>query len=153
MGGRRLEPEPAMNTEAGLSMTEALVASAVLALGLSGALRLGGQALQLGTETREQLQARQLAQNLLECHALPWPDCGLAPESTVNGTVYRAELERQPHPTLPLDRLQVSVRWQGVLPAPGLGPGLLGEAASSEMKLQLWLDVARVPRWVGVSSP
>lgn len=138
-----------MKDQRGLSLIEALVASAVLALGLTGALRLVSQTLQLGAESREQLQARRLAQNLLECHALPWPDCPSTVEEQLQGTRYRVEFERQPHPAKPLDRLQVTVRWQGVLPAAASNEG----AAPGEMQLHLWRQVARVPRWVGVSSP
>jgi len=138
-----------MKGQRGLSLVEALVASAVLALGLTGAVRLGSQALQLGTESREQMQARLLAQNLLECQALPWPDCPTSSEQRLQGTLYRIEFARLPDPALPLDRLQVTVRWQGVLPAADTATG----HASGESHLQLSRQVARVPRWVGVSSP
>ena len=138
-----------MKDQHGLSLIEALVASAVLALGLTGAWRLGSQALQLGTESREQLQARRIAQNLLECHALPWPDCPTTGEERLHGTLYRVEFERLADPARPLDRLQVTVRWQGMLPAVDTPGGL----ETGEIRLQLWRQVARVPRWVGVSSP
>lgn len=142
-----------MKGQRGLSVVEALVASAVLALGLTGALRLGSQALQLGTESREQMQARLLAQNLLECQALPWPDCPSGGEQRLQGTLYRIEFERLPDPALPLDRLQVTVRWQGVLPAVDTATDVGTGMGTGEMRLQLWRQVARVPRWVGVSSP
>ena len=138
-----------MKGQRGLSLVEALVASAVLALGLTGAVRLGSHALHLGPDSRPQRRACQPPHLPPECQALPWPDCPTSSEQRLQGTLYRIEFARLPDPALPLDRLQVTVRWQGVLPAADTATG----HASGESHLQLSRQVARVPRWVGVSSP
>lgn len=146
----------------GVSMLEALVAAAVLALGLQGALRLGMQSLQLGQETAEQLQARQLALQMLECHALPWPDCSAERSLLLQGTRYSVTLIRQAGAVQGVERLQARVQWQGVLPpVPGAAAGTAGTAAAGPVvsapeamqQVLLWREVAQVPRWVGVSSP
>lgn len=146
----------------GVSLLEALVATAVLALGLHGALRLGVQGLQLGQETAEQLQARQLALQMLECHALPWPDCSAERSLLLQGTRYSVTLIRQAGTVQGVERLQARVQWQGVLPpVPGAAAGTAGTAAAGPVvsapeavhQVLLWREVAQVPRWVGVSSP
>lgn len=143
----------------GVSLLEALLASALLALGLHGALRLGVQGLQLGQETAEQLQARQLALEMLECHALPWPDCSTEQEVLWQGTRYRISLTRPPGTVPGVERLQARVQWQGVLPATGAKAGANAGANAgpdgdpASQQVLLWREVAPVPRWVGVSSP
>lgn len=155
--------------QGGLSLLEALVAAAVLALGLHGALRLGVQGLQLGRETTERLQAQQLALHSLECHAGGWDetdeDCAAERQVLLQGVRYQVSLTREAGAAPGLERLQVTVRWQGVLPAasaPGgpssalPGTDTTGPAGSSDVsaqRLQLWREVAQVPRWRGVSSP
>lgn len=136
-----------MRRQQGASVLEALVASALLALGLSGAAHLGWQSLQLGDETRERAWARQLAQDLLECHALGWPDCPLEQDRNIQGIRYQLQVVRSAPQALPLDRWQVTVQWQGITSAAGPDP-----AADGRQELQLWREVAQVPRWVGVSS-
>ncbi|MFM8756155.1 MAG: hypothetical protein ACKODU_03905, partial [Limnohabitans sp.] len=83
-----------MRRQQGASVLEALVASALLALGLSGAAHLGWQSLQLGDETRERAWARQLAQDLLECHVLGWPDCPLEQDRNIQGIRYQLQVLR-----------------------------------------------------------
>jgi type II secretory pathway component PulJ len=136
-----------MNHQSGSTLLEALVASAVLALGLSGAAHLGWLSLQMGAESREKALARQLAQDLLDCHATGWPDCPMLQDLNLLGTRYQLQVVRTSHPSLPAERWQVTVDWQGVMPA--AKPAAHGDG---RQQLQLWRETALVPRWVGVSS-
>ena len=153
----------------GLSLLEALVAAAVLALGLHGALRLGLQGLQLGRETTERLQAQQLALHSLECHAGGWDeasaDCAAERQVLLQGVRYQVSLTRETGAAPGLERLLATVRWQGALPAAPAPDGLsdalpgtntavpAGSSDAADQRLQLWREVAQVPRWVGVSLP
>ena len=162
---RRLRPRQRMpgrlHSQQGLGLLEALVASAVLALGLQGALRLSMQGLQWGRSTGEQLQAQQLALQTLECHAAGWDDCPAERQVQRQGTRYQVTLTRQATAAPGVERLIATVRWQGVLPASttaAVGAGkdaaeLPGSTDGQGQRLQLWREVASVPRWVGVSSP
>jgi Tfp pilus assembly protein PilV len=151
----------------GLGLLEALIASAVLALGLQGALRLSLQGLQWGQETGERLQAQQLALQSLECHAAGWADCHAVQQVQHPGTLYQVTLTRQATAAPGVERLLATVRWQGVLSASAAAAGAAGAASEAgagtagppgnaedqEQRLQLWREVATVPRWLGVSSP
>ena len=155
--GRAARECTAPSAQRGISLLETLIAAGVLALGLHGALRLGLQGLQMGQETAEQLHARHMALQLLECHALPWPDCSTERQVSWQGTPYRAWLQRQAGEVPGTERLLATVQWQGVLPAvgsPGTGtdgsPPAPGQAVH---QVQLWREQAAVPHWHGVSSP
>lgn len=147
--------------QAGVSLLEALVAAAVLALGLHGALRLGWLGQHMGHDTAELLQAYPLALQALECHAAGGDGCVDEQELLLQGTRYRLTLTRQDGPSPGMQRLLVTVQWQGAfaqspLAAPALSPPATsppGSPAPAARQVQLWREVARVPRWHGVSSP
>lgn len=148
--------KPPLRQQRGISLFETLIAAGLLALGLHGALRLGLQGLQMGQETAEQLHARHLALQLLECHALPWPDCSTEREVTWQGTRYRVWLQPQTGEVPGTERLLATVQWQGVLPAMGgAAPAATASPAPPEapQQVQLWRERAAVPHWLGVSSP
>ena len=165
-GQRRALAGRAPPRQAGVSLLEALVAAAVLALGLHGALRLGWLGQHMGHDTAELLQAYPLALQALECDAAGGDGCVDEQEVLMQGTRYRLSLTRQDGPSPGMQRLLATVQWQGAfaqssLTTPALSPPATSPPAISPpaspapaaRQVQLWREVAQVPRWHGVSSP
>ncbi|MBP6277111.1 MAG: prepilin-type N-terminal cleavage/methylation domain-containing protein, partial [Limnohabitans sp.] len=79
---------PARHRARGMALVEALVASAVLGIGLAGATRLTWHALQTATDTRQHTVAQALGVNAMECLQSGLSPCEMTQEVTVQGTRY-----------------------------------------------------------------
>ena len=66
----------------GMALIEALVASAVLGVGMLGAVQLTAQGLQTATDTRQRLLAHGLALDAMECHQASRADCPMNDQTT-----------------------------------------------------------------------
>ncbi|MFM7026519.1 MAG: hypothetical protein ACKOWC_10740 [Limnohabitans sp.] len=123
----------------GMAMVEALVASALLGLGLLGAARLTTHALDAAMRTRQEVQARALAAETLDCAIAHQVPCPALPQRQYQGVTYTIALQSTPLDST-LSELQVQVRWyaQGSHPA---------------QTLAWYTRVSTLPDWVGVSSP
>lgn len=140
----------------GMALVEALVASAVLGIGLTGATRLTLHALQTASDTRQQAVAHALAVNAMECHQSGRTGCALSANVTVQGTTYTLQSQLQPRTELPLVDVQVRVQWLAVgrIPAGANGAAsVAGNAGQRAGELVLHTSRDEVPAWVGVSSP
>lgn len=122
----------------GMAMVEALVASALLAIGLLGATRLSTYALHAALQTRQDMQAHQLAMEALDCAVARLPTCPANTERVLQGSRYRLALSRSPLDTA-LDNVQVQVQWTG--------------ADGRAQSLQRQTRVSGLPDWLGLSSP
>lgn len=139
-----------------MALIEALVASAVLGIGLMGATRLTLHALQTASDTRQYTVAHTLAVDAMECHQSSRRDCPLSASVSVQGTTYTVQSQLQPRAELALVDLQVRVQWTAI-GRTQIGPSGAVDAAgaSGQRTGELVLHSSRddVPGWVGVSSP
>jgi hypothetical protein len=146
----------------GMALIEALVASWVLALGVTAATRLTLHTLYTASDTRQRTVALALALDAMDCHQSGRAGCALQASTTVQGTTYHLQSQVQMRPGLALEDLQVRVQWPTVGPAWGAvgvsfvasqGGGLPGENEPRMGELVLHSSRDAVPAWHGVSSP
>jgi hypothetical protein len=142
----------------GMALIEALVASLVLAVGLTAATRLTLHTLYIASDTRQHTVALALALNAMDCHQSGRAGCPLQTSTTVQGTTYSLQSQLQTRPGLALEDLQVRVLWPSMGPALGAaGAGFGGNSPGQTQPLmgELTLHSSRdaVPAWLGVSLP
>lgn len=141
----------------GMALIEALVASAVLAMGLAGVTRLALHALQTANHTRQHTVAQALALQAMECLQSGLAPCEMDSVITVQGTRYTLQSQVYPRADLALLDLQVRIQWPAMGQPAASPTGASSSAAdnASEQSGQWTLHSSRdlVPRWLGVSSP
>ena len=142
--------KPHRNTR-GMALIEALVASAVLGIGLAGATRLALHALQTSSDTRQQTVAQTLGVNAMECLQSGRAQCEMNQEVTVQGTRYTLKSQLRPRADLALVDIEVHVQWPAVGRAQASGQN--GATAQQTGQLILHSSRDQVPAWVGVSLP
>lgn len=145
----------------GMALLEALVASAVLGIGLAGATRLSLHALQTAADTRQQTVATVLATEAMDCLQSGRSFCEMSQQTTVQGTPYTLSSQLRPRPGLALEDIEVHVHWpiQGKTLASKQGQhGNQGEQGEKNTgtgqnrgQLSLHSSRDRVPAWLGVS--
>lgn len=149
------QPRPSAQ---GMALLEALVASAVLGIGLVAATRLTLHTLHTANDTRQHTVALALALDAMDCLQSARAGCPWQTSTTVQGTTYSLQSQIQTRPGLALDDLLVRVQWPATGPAlgaVGTGPGG-GSANQAQARLgKLVLHGSRdaVPVWLGVSLP
>lgn len=135
-------------TQQGMALVEALIASAVLGIGLLGATQLTLQTLHTAHQNRQHTVAQQLAQEAMDCLRAPSQLAAHGEESGCPGeeVLHRQGVRytRHAHSTFGADGglsdLHVRVTWP-VQPEGHLG--LINWHSS----------VSDLPSWVGVSLP
>lgn len=142
----------------GMVLIEALVASAVLGVGLVAATRLTLYALHTANDTRQHTVALTLALDAIDCHQSGRADCPLKSSTSVQGTIYNLQSQVQMRPGLALEDLQVRVQWPSAGPTlgqatGGIGIGSPGQAQERIGELVLHSSRDAVPAWLGVSLP
>jgi type II secretory pathway pseudopilin PulG len=148
----------------GMALIEALVASAVLGIGLAAATRLSLHTLYTASDTRQRTVALALALNAMDCHQSGRTGCALQASSTVQGTTYSLQVQLQTRPGLALEDLLVRVQWPTSGPALGTvggslggglgggsGAGSAGQAQPRTGELVGHSSRDAVPVWLGVS--
>lgn len=141
---------PTERPESGLALIEALVAAAVLGMGLAGATRLAVHTLQTASDTRQHSVAHSLGVDAMECLQSGRTHCALQQVITVQGTPYTVRTEQQARPGLSLVDLQVRVQWSAL----GFVPGAAATGlAQRQGELVLHSSRDAVSAWHGVSSP
>jgi type II secretory pathway pseudopilin PulG len=141
-----------------MALIEALVASAVLGIGLAAATRLTLHTLLTASDTRQHTVALALALDAMDCHQSGHAVCALQASTTVQGTTYHLQSQVQTRPGLALEDLQVRVQWPTVGPAMrltggGFGGDSPGQAQPRMGELSLHSSRDAVPSWLGVSLP
>lgn len=130
----------------GMALIEALVASAVLGIGLLGATQLTVKALETASQTRQRGVARLLAQEAMDC-AIARSLCPAQDSTEVQGIHYL----RQTRITGGGDGLQdieVTVQWISVSASVSASaPG--GTSAAEPARLVWYSSVSQLPGWVG----
>ncbi|PUE57927.1 hypothetical protein B9Z45_07480 [Limnohabitans sp. 2KL-17] len=159
MKPRRVSPAirlPHQKRFQGMALIEALVASAVMGIGLAGATRLTLHTLQTAGDTRQQGLANTLGVNAMECHQSGRALCVMDQAVTVQGTTYTLQSQLRPRADLALVDIEVRVQWP-TLGRPQTNPN--GGAALSTGtgqglgQLILYSSRDQVPTWLGVSLP
>jgi type II secretory pathway pseudopilin PulG len=148
-----------------MALIEALVASAVLGIGLAAATRLTLHTLHTASDTRQRTVALALALDAMDCHQSGRTGCALQANS-VHGTTYSLQVQARKRPGLDLEDLLVRVQWPTAGPALGTvggslgggfgggsGAGSAGQAQPRTGELVVYSSRDAVPVWLGVSLP
>ena len=138
----------------GMALIEALVASAVLGMGLTAAMRLSLHTLQTASETRQHSVALALALDAMDCHQAARTDCALESSHTLQGTTYSVQTRIQNRTGLALEDLMVHVQWTRGGRTLGKGAGQTsGPSPTPGGEISLHSSRDAVPAWLGVSLP
>jgi type IV pilus modification protein PilV len=139
----------------GLALVEALVASAVLGIGLLGATQLTLKTLQTARENRQHTVAQQLAQEAMDCLRRSIAQCPAEEEIGVQGVRYARQTRRTPRGDDQLIDLYVSVQWQasGARTRMAASANPNAQAAPSHHRIEWHSSASGLPGWLGVSSP
>ncbi len=133
------------NKQSGMALIEALIASAILGIGLLGATQLTLRSLQLARENRQHTEAQHLAQEAMDCLRRPQAVCPSEEVITSQGVLFT----RQSQSTFQGDGwsrdLRVRVSWAEENAKPG--------KTSTPQQIEWHSRATALPDWVGVSSP
>jgi len=136
----------------GMALIEALIAAAVLGIGLVGATQLTLKTLHMASASRHHTVAQHLAQEAMDClHAQA--NATLCPgqdDIQVQGVRYTRQTRSTPRGDGLVIDLQVSVEWvaSGTIAS---NPGEPGNKPRT--RIEWHSSLSTVPVWVGVSSP
>lgn len=132
----------------GMALIEALMASAVLGIGLIGAMQLTLKTLYVASENRQHTAAQQLAQEGMDCLLANASPCPVEDLITLQGVRYTRQTHVTPRGTDPINDVKVIVEW---LP---IGGGLSSAAAPVAVRRITWhSSVSTLPHWVGTPTP
>lgn len=148
----------------GMALIEALIASAVLGIGLVGATQLALKTLHMASASRQHTVAQHLAQEAMDClhasaNAVPCPGQEVI---QVQGVRYTRQTRSTPRGDGLVNDLQVSVEWtaSGTRASPssgtetGSGSGAnAGPGSTANTRIEWHSSASTIPLWVGVSSP
>lgn len=135
--------------ERGMALIEALVASAILGVGMMGATQLAVQGLHTATDTRQRLAAHSLALDAMDCLQSLQAACPMDDTVTLHGSTYRRQSQLSPRAGLALMDITVTVQWPSAARASPNGDSTVNTPG----ELVLRSSRTSVPVWVGVSSP
>lgn len=122
----------------GMALIEALVASAVLGVGLLGATQLTLHALQTAADTRQRGVAQRLAQEAMDC-ALSGSACPSQDNVDVQGLRYTRYTRIAPR-SAGLQDIEVTVQWSSAW---------TGASDAAPASLVWHSSVSQLPGWVG----
>lgn len=139
------------DAERGMALIDALIASAVLGIGLAGTTQLTLKTFRLAIENRQHTVAQLLAQEAMDCWHLHAQGCSAHDDIVVQGVRYARQVQSTLREGGWVVDLQVSVAWASGTPAtPHVGTQQGGDGTQRI----LWHSSAStLPLWVGVSSP
>ena len=137
--------------QSGMALIEALIASAILGIGLLGATQLTLRSLHLARENRQHTEAQHLAQEAMDCLRRPQAVCPSEEVITSQGVLFT----RQSQSTFQGDGwsrdLRVRVSWAEENAKPGKTSNPSNSATPQQIE---WHSRASaLPDWVGVSTP
>ena len=122
----------------GMALVEALVASALLAVGLLGATRLTTYALHAALQTRQNAQAHSLAVEALDCAVARLTPCPAATRRMLQGRDYTLTLTSTALDAT-LSDIQAQVQWT--------------DAGAQSQSIRLQTRLSAMPEPLGLSSP
>lgn len=164
MKGEPTVQEPALRRHGqhaqqnGMALIEALMASAVLAIGLMGTLQLTLKTFQTANESRQNTVAHMLALEAMDClYAHVHSQAAACPAQqivVVQGIRYTRESQSSPLGAGQATDLTVRVSWPGQRPAGASAGGVNANPSTLADRQITWRSgVSSLPSWVGVSSP
>ena len=139
-----MKKQPAQ--QQGMALMEALVASAVLGIGLVGATQLMLKTIASASLNRQHTVAQHLAQEAMDCLRAN-PDLCTAQDTIEHQGVRYTRQALSTARGLGLVDLQVSVQWT----TSGASSGSTGSAA--EQRIEWHSSASRLPAWAGLSPP
>jgi len=146
--------------QAGLALIEALMASAVLGIGLVGATQLTMQSLQTARENRQITVAQHWAQEAMDCvQAQPLTHSTACPSPqtrVIQGVPYTRQIFSSSAAAGSTINLTGRVTWPRTRhrTSASTTPGQdWGSQASGENQIEWRTSVSALPAWVGVSLP
>lgn len=134
--------------EGGMALIEALIASAILGIGLVGAMQLSLKTLYISNESRQHTVAQQLAHEGMDCLISRLGPCLGEDLITVQGVSYTRQARSTPRGASQISDLQVSVEWTAMVKR------LADATGTAEVRRIEWHSSdAALPGWVGATSP
>lgn len=150
-----------MHNTRGFTLIEALIAAAVLGLGMLGVSQLAMHSLHASASSHQQATALGLAQSAVECWRSGPVLCPASAawstgsqgvnSSTRQGTVYSVSATVTPTAYTPLQALQVTVTWKPT--APNTGSSTANPMAHGAGQIQLFTRAASTPVFVPLNGP
>lgn len=140
------------SAQTGVALIDALIASAVLGIGLAGTAQLTLKTYRLATENRQHTVAQLLAEEAMNCWLARAQACPVKDDIRIQGVRYSRQVQSTPRDGGWVLDLQVRVEWSNS----GTTPDPLGRSqqVSADHQRILWHSSASaIPLWVGVSSP
>lgn len=135
------------HVQRGMALIEALVASAILGIGLLGATQLTLKSLHLARENRQLIEAQHLAQEAMDCLRRPAALCPSEDVIARQGVRYTRQSQSTFQGDAGSQDLQVRITWAE-------GSAKLGNNDTPQRQQLEWHSrVSALPDWVGVSSP
>jgi prepilin-type N-terminal cleavage/methylation domain-containing protein len=128
----------------GMALIEALIASAVLGIGLLGATQWTLKTLQTATDNRQYGLAQQLAREAMDCLLADDASCAQVNTVDMQGMRYTRQTRLSPRTDGLLWDVQVSVAWASAASE---------QSHTASRRIDWHTSVAQVPGWVSVSSP
>ena len=132
--------------QSGMALIEALIASAILGIGLLGATQLTLKSLHLARENRQHTEAQHLAQEAMDCLRANPALCPVQDIIEHQGVRYTRQTLSTARGQGLVD-FRVSVQW----PTSGVSSGSTGAAA--EQRIEWHSSASGLPAWAGLSPP
>ncbi len=123
-----------------MALIEALIASAVLGIGLVGATQLTLKTIHMASQSRQHTVAQHLAQEAMDCMQAKALPCPGQEAIQVQGVRYTRQTRSTPRGDGLVNDLQVSVEW-------------VASGTGANTRLEWHSSTSAIPLWVGVSSP
>lgn len=150
---------PERPRQSGMALIEALIASAILGMGLVGATQLALKTLSTASLNRHHTLAQHLAQEAMDCLVAqaqpgrhdPTRPCPAEERLQVQGVTFTRQAQTTPGAVADLTDLKVRVSWPAHAPNRKSHPGPVHSQADHEIEWHS--SVSALPTWVGVSSP
>jgi prepilin-type N-terminal cleavage/methylation domain-containing protein len=134
-------------TQQGMALIEALVASAVLGIGLVGATQLMLKTIASAGLNRHHTVAQHLAQEAMDCLRANQALCPAQDIIERQGQRYTRQARRTPRGQGLVVDLQVSVQWSASANSPG------PNGSAMEQRIEWHSSASVVPAWAGASTP
>lgn len=143
----------------GMALIEALIASAILGIGLVGATQLALKTLNTASHNRQHTVAQQLAHEAMDCwramqamaDPAPSAPCIGPDKLQIQGVTYTRQVHSTPGGAGRVTDVLVRVSWTGLVSSPqSVSPDT---QSGTQNQIEWHSSVSPLPSWVGVSLP